>query len=86
MAKYKFGELTKDENINKLFREIQDNFADVKELNEKETKVTKYTTVKPKNSDLQDGEKIVYFDGTNYYRYYKVQGKLFVGAQLTEVI
>jgi len=82
--KFKFQELTKDEKLNDLFRQTQDNFANISDLDDKDDKVTDIVHSRPLAKDLKDGQKRLYFDGTNYYRYYKIGGKLF-RAQLTEV-
>lgn len=83
-SKFRFQEKTGDQKIDQRLREIEDNFANTSDLDDKDDKVTNIVHSQPLAKDLKDGQKRLYFDGTNYYRYYKIGGKLF-RTQLTEV-
>lgn len=85
MNKYRFQERSSDEKINRMQQEIEDKLATQEAVEERYKKVTTINTSPPKPKDLKDGETVLYFDGTNYYRYYKAGGKLLKTPGLTEV-
>ena len=83
--RYRFSIRHKDSDINKIQKEIEDNFAPISVVNNKEDKVTSYTTIEPDAKKMSNGEKKLYYDGTNLYFYVKVNGKLFKSPAYTEV-
>ncbi len=68
-----------------MIREIEDNLATQVAVDEKYEKVKVIKKSVPKVTEMKDGETIVYDDGSNIYRYYKVGGKLLKSGALTEV-
>jgi len=80
----KFKKPHADRDIQEIQREIQDKLADKKDIETKEDKVVEVTRNAPSLTSLKNGDKRVYYDGTNYYRYYKIGTRLFK-TQLTEV-
>jgi len=71
----------KDQNT---FRHIQDNFATNDVVYNKDTKILKLSKTEPKLTELKDGDKDAFNDGSNVWRYYRIDGRLFK-TQLTEV-
>lgn len=66
-------------------REIEDKFATYETV---QTKQRKFFTVysAPLAKDYQDGDTVLYNDGTNTYKYYKSEGRMFRQTDaLTEV-
>jgi len=83
--RYRFSIRHKDRDINKIQKEIEDNFATKTEINDKEGKIKKYMTVEPELKDLSDGDRVYYYDGTNLYEYRRINGKLYKSQAYTEV-
>jgi len=81
---YKFSDLHKDQSIQKIQLEIQDNMATQTDLSGKADKTISIVTVLPKLTDLSDGDKKVYYDGTNYWKYERIGSQLFK-TQITRV-
>ena len=83
--KYKFRKKLKDPDIEQLVREIEDNLATQGDVDDKYKKVKDIDTALPTLTNMEDGETKVYYDGSNYNRYYRVGAKLFKTGNLTEV-
>ena len=80
----KFEKLHKDQELQNIQRQIQDNLADKSDLNEKKSKNKSFVTVEPKLTDMADGDELAYDDGTNFWIYRRIGSKLFKSQQ-TEV-
>jgi len=78
--KYKFSNTKDNERFKK---EIEDNFAAYSTVQEKQQKF-KTVFSQPQAKDYQEGDTVIYDDGTNIYKYYKSNGRLF-RQTLTEV-
>jgi len=83
--KYKFRKKLKDPDIEQLVREIEDNLADQKDVDDKQKKVTGVGASIPNLTELKDGEKKIYYDGTNRWKYERYGGELFK-TQMTKVV
>ena len=70
--------------INQFLKEIEDNFAVGKDVDNKYDKVTKVTASIPRLVDMKDGETQLYVNGATKRRYYRVGSRLFY-SELTEV-
>jgi hypothetical protein len=84
LSKYKFKKPHEDTDIQEIQREVEDNFAIKDEVDEKETKVENVVTSEPKNNELSDGEKKIYYDGSDYW-YYRKTGSKLLKIQMTLV-
>jgi len=84
MSKFRFSIRHDDNKVARIQKEIEDNFATKSDVSNVETKKKTYTKIEPKVSDLENGDKLYYHDGTNLYEYRKINGKLYK-IQYTEV-
>lgn len=83
--KFKFKKPHEDLEIQEIQRSLEDDLSDKdSEIEKRDIKITEISKSVPQNMNLKKGDKSFYFDGTNYYRYYKIGAKLF-RTQLTEV-
>lgn len=80
MAKYRIRTL----EVEKIKKEIEDNFASYETVQTKALKVTDIIISEPKLKDMKNGDNLIYDDGTNQWEYLKRGGKLFK-KQLTGV-
>lgn len=84
MGKYRFQKQNKDFEIQRIQTEIEDNFASNEALNEKQKVVKDVSTKEPTLEDLSDGEKKIYDDGTDQWKYERYGSQLFK-TQITKV-
>ena len=82
---YKFKKIHSDPEVSDIQREAEDNFATQNDLSDKENKIKDIQINAPELTDLSDGDKRVYFDGTNYWEYRRHGSKL-LKVQLTLVV
>ena len=82
---YKFRKKAKDLDLQETVREIEDNFATRVDVNDKQAKVKSVNLAVPKLTELKDGEKKIYYDGTNRWKYERYGGELF-RTQMTKVV
>lgn len=80
----KFSLRHPDNDVQKIQREIEDNLVDTSMLTGKSDKVTAFVTEEPLLTNMKNGQRIAYDDGTNKYIYERIGAKLFK-YQLTEV-
>jgi len=67
-----------------LFQQVQ-NFLNSKiNASQADIKIIAFKKTEPKLTEMKDGDKFAYDDGTNVWRYYRISGKLYK-TQLTEV-
>lgn len=84
LGKYRFQKKNADFNIGRMQEEIEDNLASNEDLDTKQLKVTDVITIEPTMNDLSDGEKKVYYDGTDTWKYERYGSQLFK-TQITKV-
>lgn len=84
MSRYRFTTISKNPEVMRIQKEIEDNLTPVTAINDKYNKVTKIEGSPPKVTDLEDGETKVYVSGSTKRRYYRVGGRLFY-SELMEV-
>lgn len=77
MNNYRFKKPHKDHDIQEIQRQIEDNFAIKSEVDEKRNKVVNIEKSVPTLNSMKDGDEVAYFDGSTYYKYYRIGGKLF---------
>jgi len=80
---YKFNKTHQDKDIADIQRQTEDNFATKDDIDDKQKKVKDVTPSIPKLTDLVDGEKKIYDDGTNQWKYERYGARLFK-TQITE--
>ena len=82
MPKYRFKGSDEPKDIK---RQIEDKYATYETVQEKQRKFFVVYS-QPKANDYQDGDTVIYNDGTNVYKYYRAGGKLYRQTDaLTEV-
>lgn len=81
---FKFSKLHHDPEIQKIQQESQDNFATRSDVSEKAGKAKSFVAAEPVLTNMSDGDRIPYDDGTNKWIYERIGAKLWK-YQLTEV-
>lgn len=81
---HKFSQIHPDPLVARLFQEASDNMATNLDLSGKMAKTAELSASEPSLKTLSDGDEEAYNDGSNYYLYRRIGGKLFK-FQLTEV-
>jgi hypothetical protein len=81
---YKFSFVPDDDQLNTILDEVTENFATNDDISGKADTVSEVNQEVPQLEAMTDGQFKYYYDGTNYWQYVRLSGKLF-RHQLTEV-